>query len=64
MINYFLQIKVFYQLKIKLYKIIQIIQKYLKYIKEQYKIHYYKNYMNLIIMFLSINILYNKICKI
>lgn len=64
MINYFLQIKVFYQLKIKLYKIIQIIQKYLKYIKEQYKIHYYKNYMKLIIMFLSINILYNKICKI
>lgn len=39
MINYFLQIKVFYQQKIKLFKIIQIIQKYLKYIKEQYKIH-------------------------
>lgn len=39
MINYFLQIKVFYHQKIKFYKIIQIIQKYLKYIKEQYKIH-------------------------
>lgn len=64
MINYFLQIKVFYQQKIKLYKIIQIILKYLKYIKEQYKIHYYKNYMKLIIMFLSIIYKYIKICKI